>query len=49
MNEEVDTYLAVTPADMQRVAGELFRHEASATLVYLPIEGDISLNPKEVR
>ncbi len=36
MNEEVDTYLAVTPADMQRVAQEIFREEVSATLVYLP-------------
>lgn len=36
MNEEVDTYLAVTPADMQRVAQEIFRPEHSATLIYLP-------------
>lgn len=36
MNEEVDTYLAVTPEDMQRVAQEIFREEGSAILVYLP-------------
>ncbi|MBL7783802.1 MAG: insulinase family protein [Saprospiraceae bacterium] len=36
MNEEVDTYLAVTPEDMQRVAKEIFREEGSAILVYLP-------------
>ena len=38
MNEEVETYLAITPAEMQRVAGEIFRLEASATLVYVPAE-----------
>lgn len=36
MNEEVETYLAVTPADMQRVAQDIFRAEHSATLIYLP-------------
>ncbi len=38
MNEEVDTYLAVTPEDMHRVANEIFRADNSATLVYLPME-----------
>ena len=38
MNEEVETYLAITPAEMQRVAGEIFRPEGSATLVYVPTE-----------
>jgi len=38
MNEEVDTYLAVTPAEMHRAANEIFKAENSATLVYLPME-----------
>jgi zinc protease len=36
MNEETDTYLAVTPADLQQAAQSLFRADNSATLVYLP-------------
>jgi len=36
MNEEVATYHAVTPADLQRVAQEMFREEHAGVLVYLP-------------
>ncbi|MCZ7391689.1 hypothetical protein, partial [Klebsiella pneumoniae] len=36
INEEVNAYLAVRPADMQRVANDLFRENNSATLVYVP-------------
>jgi predicted Zn-dependent peptidase len=36
MNEEVNTYLAVTPDDMHRVANELFRPDNSAVLIYVP-------------
>jgi len=36
MNEEVATYLAVTPAELHRVANELFQANNSATLVYVP-------------
>ena len=36
MNEEVATYQAVTPADLQRVAREMFREENAGVLVYLP-------------
>ncbi|MCC6281498.1 MAG: insulinase family protein [Saprospiraceae bacterium] len=36
MNEEVETYLAITPEEMHRVANEIFRAENAATLVYLP-------------
>jgi predicted Zn-dependent peptidase len=36
MNEETATYLAVTPADLQRSAQSLFQADNSATLVYLP-------------
>ncbi|MEO6758779.1 MAG: pitrilysin family protein [Saprospiraceae bacterium] len=36
MNEEVDTYLAVTPADLQRTAMALFQPNNSATLIYVP-------------
>ncbi len=36
MNEETETYLAVTPADIQRAARDLFREENAATLIYLP-------------
>jgi zinc protease len=36
MNEEVDIYLKVSPADMQRCAQELFQQSNSATLVYVP-------------
>lgn len=36
MNDEVDIYLKVTPADMHRCANELFRPDNSATLVYVP-------------
>lgn len=38
MNEEVDTYLKVSAADLHRCANDLFRPENAATLVYLPIE-----------
>ncbi len=37
MNEEVKTYLAVTPDDLRRTAENLFRMENSATLIYLPV------------
>lgn len=33
-HQEVDKYRAVTPADIQRVAGEIFVPENSATLIY---------------
>lgn len=33
-NEEVDKYLAVTPADIQRIAQEIFIPENSSTLIY---------------
>ncbi len=36
MNEEVETYLAVTPADLQRTANEMFQPNNSAVLVYVP-------------
>jgi len=36
MNEEVETYLAVTPADMHRVANALFQANNSAVLIYVP-------------
>jgi len=36
MNEEVETYLAVTPADMHRVANALFQTNNSAVLIYVP-------------
>ena len=36
MNEEVETYLAVTPADLHRAANDLFRADNSATLIYVP-------------
>ncbi len=36
MNEEVETYLAVTPADMHRVANDLFQANNSAVLIYVP-------------
>lgn len=36
MNEEVDTYLAVSSADLQRAAQSLFREDNSATLIYVP-------------
>lgn len=36
MNEEVDAYLNVTPADMQRMAKETFHKDNAATLVYVP-------------
>ena len=37
MNEEVDVYLNVTPADLHAAATELFKPENSGTLVYLPV------------
>lgn len=43
MNEEVETYLSVTPEDMHRVANEMFRKEVSATLVYLPAVAQIQI------
>lgn len=36
MNEEVETYLAVTPTDMHRVANALFQANNSAVLIYVP-------------
>ncbi|MBN8681930.1 MAG: insulinase family protein [Chitinophagales bacterium] len=36
INEEVATYLAVTPAELQRCAREYLRPENAATLVYKP-------------
>jgi zinc protease len=36
MNEETELYLKVTPADLQRVADEIFRLDNSATLIYVP-------------
>jgi zinc protease len=36
MNEETELYLKVTPADLQRVADEIFRPDNSATLIYVP-------------
>jgi predicted Zn-dependent peptidase len=36
MNEEVDTYLQVTPADLHRCANQLFQPNNSATLIYVP-------------
>jgi predicted Zn-dependent peptidase len=36
MNEEVNTYLAVSPDDMHRVANEVFCSDNSATLIYVP-------------
>lgn len=36
MNEEVNTYLAVTPEELRQTAADLFRPENSATLIYLP-------------
>jgi len=36
MNEEVDTYLAVTPTDLYQAANDLFRANNSATLIYVP-------------
>lgn len=38
MNDEVETYLAVTPADLQRTANEMFQPNNSAVLVYVPTE-----------
>ena len=36
MNEEVATYQAVTPADLQRVARDMFQEEHAGVLIYLP-------------
>lgn len=36
MNEETETYLQLSPADLQRAAQEIFRSDNSATLVYVP-------------
>lgn len=33
-NQEVDKYLAVKPADIQRIAQEIFIPENSSTLIY---------------
>lgn len=35
LNQEVDRYLSVSPADIQRLAQRLFRKENSSTLVYI--------------
>ncbi len=37
MNEEVEIYLAVTPADLHRAANDLFRESNSGTLIYVPV------------
>ena len=34
--EEVGTYLAVTPDELQRAANDLFQERNSATLIYVP-------------
>jgi len=36
MNEEVETYFAVTPDDLLRAANDLFQPNNSATLIYVP-------------
>lgn len=36
MNEEVDIYLSVTPADLHRAANDIFQERNSATLIYVP-------------
>ena len=36
MNEEVGTYLAVTPDQLHRAANDLFQERNSATLIYVP-------------
>lgn len=36
MNEEVETYLAVTPDDLHNMAKALFREENAGVLIYLP-------------
>lgn len=36
MNDELDTYRAVTPADLQHSAQTLFREENAGVLIYLP-------------
>jgi len=36
MNEEVSTYLAVTPDQLHRAANALFQADNSATLIYIP-------------
>ncbi len=36
MNEEVNTYLAIRPAELRRTAEKLFVPENSGTLIYLP-------------
>lgn len=36
MNDEVDTYLAVTTDDLHRTANDLFQERNSATLIYVP-------------
>ena len=36
MNDEVETYLAVSTADLHRSANSLFREDNSATLIYVP-------------
>jgi predicted Zn-dependent peptidase len=37
MNEEVEIYLAVTPADLHRAANDLFQERNSGTLIYVPV------------
>ena len=37
MNEEVDIYLSVTPADLHRTANDIFQERNSATLIYVPV------------
>lgn len=40
MNEETDIYLGITAKEMHQAAQSLFREENSATLIYMPKEGD---------
>jgi predicted Zn-dependent peptidase len=49
MNEEVNIYLSVTPADMHRCANELFQPNNSATLVYVPVQNqdEKTLQPEQ--
>ncbi len=47
MNEEVATYQAVTPADLQRVAQEMFREGNAGVLVYLPAKAKAEKSGKK--
>lgn len=41
LNTEKDRYLKVTPADIQRVARQIFRTENSSTLIYLAADDEL--------